>query len=31
MIHDQILSLPVSEIQSLEDTKLIINVLNEYN
>lgn len=29
-IHDEILSLPISGVQSLEDTKKIVQVLNEY-
>jgi len=30
MIHKQVLSLPISGIQSLEDIKTIINILNEW-
>lgn len=29
-IHDEVLSLPISGVQSLEDTKKIVQVLNEY-
>ncbi|MPL78160.1 dTDP-3-amino-3,6-dideoxy-alpha-D-galactopyranose transaminase [bioreactor metagenome] len=29
-IHDEVLSLPISGVQSLEDTKKIIRVLNDY-
>ena len=29
-IHDEVLSLPISGIQSLEDTKKIVKVINEY-
>ncbi len=30
-IHDEILSLPISGVQSLEDTKKIVKVINEFN
>jgi dTDP-4-amino-4,6-dideoxygalactose transaminase len=30
-IHDEVLSLPISGIQTLEDTKKITEVINEYN
>ena len=30
-IHDEVLSLPISGVQSLEDTKKIIQVLNDFN
>jgi len=30
-IHDEVLSLPISGVQSLEDTMKIVKVLNEYN
>ena len=30
-IHDEVLSLPISGVQSLEDTKKIVQVLNGYN
>jgi dTDP-4-amino-4,6-dideoxygalactose transaminase len=29
-IHDEILSLPISGVQSLEDTKKIVGILNDY-
>lgn len=29
-IHDEVLSLPISGVQSFEDTKIIVKVLNEY-
>jgi len=30
-IHDEVLSLPISGVQSLEDTKKIVKVLNDFN
>ena len=30
-IHDEILSLPISGVQSLEDTKKIVKILNDFN
>ena len=30
-IHDEILSLPISGVQSLEDTKKIVQVINDFN
>ncbi len=30
-IHEEVLSLPISPIQSLEDTKLIVKVINDFN
>ncbi|MGJ0457039.1 DegT/DnrJ/EryC1/StrS family aminotransferase [Aliarcobacter cryaerophilus] len=30
-IHDEVISLPISGIQSLEDTKRIVQVLNDFN
>lgn len=29
-IHDEVLSLPISAVQSLEDTKIIVDLLNKY-
>jgi len=29
-IHDEVLSLPISGVQSLEDTKKIVNIINHY-
>jgi len=29
-IHDEVLSLPISGVQSLEDTKKIVSIINEY-
>jgi dTDP-4-amino-4,6-dideoxygalactose transaminase len=31
LIHDEVLSLPISRVQSFEDTKRIVKVLNEFN
>ena len=30
-IHDEVLSLPISGVQSLEDTKKIVQVINDFN
>lgn len=30
-IHDEVLSLPISGVQSLEDTKRIVGIINDYN
>jgi len=30
-IHDEVLSLPISAVQSLEDTKKIVDLINEFN
>ncbi len=29
-IHEQVLSLPISPVQSMEDTKMIVKILNDY-
>jgi len=30
-IHDEVLSLPISGVQSMEDTKIIVNAINDFN
>jgi dTDP-4-amino-4,6-dideoxygalactose transaminase len=30
-IHDAVLSLPISGVQSLDDTKRIVGIINDYN